>query len=52
MHRGGRPGARVARPRERTAAAPPRVPSRVPAPLIRAPRAAPGGSVRRTVGKD
>lgn len=50
--RGGRPDARVARPPERTAAAPPRAPSSSPAPPVRAPLAAPSGFVRRTVGKD
>jgi hypothetical protein len=50
-HRGGRPGARVDRPLERTPVTP-RMAVRVPSQGVRAPLAAPGGSVRMNVGKD
>jgi hypothetical protein len=46
----GRPG--PVRPIERAPVTAPRVPGPAPSPAVGAPLAAPGGSVRRTVGKD
>lgn len=49
---GGRPGAGVMRPIERTPAASPRVPSGSLSPGVRPALAAPSGSVRTKVGRD